>query len=103
MTSSIRDVWVNSLFHDLEGQADVAAISDVRFLNECESILEIPGSQLVKVTKPGVQPKDTPSDKGVDRLRRMARNRRQLRHRRIYRAHACRLAGQVLAGMPSLA
>ena len=98
-----QDVWVNSLFHDLEGQADVAAISDVRFLNECESILEIPGSQLVKVTNPGVQPKDTPSDKALidyDGWHETVDNCGTVQD---LSAHARRLAGQVLAGMPSLA
>jgi hypothetical protein len=97
------DVWVNSLFDDLEGRADVAIVTDVRFLNECDAIREFPGHRLVKVVKPGVKPRDTPSDKALIDYDGWDETVDNCGTVQDLSAHARRLAGQVLAGMPIMA
>jgi len=58
------DAWVNSLFSRVEGVADVLVIPDVRFYNEVQAIRDRQGI-VVKVTRPGVVPKNTVSDQSL--------------------------------------
>jgi len=66
--NAIRSVdeasWVNYIFQEFNDSHDVLIIPDVRFPSEVKAIRER-GGLLFKVTRPGVEPLDTESDKAL--------------------------------------
>lgn len=69
-TEAMRDqihtnVWVNALFADYNPLEDHWVITDVRFPNEVDAILQR-GGRLIRIERPGVQLIDHPSETALD-------------------------------------
>lgn len=59
------DVWLNNTLYDIDyGGQDIALITDVRYPNEAEAIQKR-GGLLIKVLRPGVEPRDTEADRAL--------------------------------------